>query len=465
MKTTEKNQNTPLGAQFLKIESLSGLSGRRRSAILSRSATAQKGIRALVERIVDDVARNGDDALLKYTARFDKARLLRLRIAVSAREIRNAFRTVARNNPALIPAIRTMIECVRGYHRGELAQLKRGLTAWECSVGSSKWGKSGRLRVGQLRVPVDRVGVYVPGGNAVLLTSAVMAITPAKVAGVPFVVVASPPSRKKEIDPRIIVASDLAGADLIVRAGGAQAIAAMAYGTATVPRVSKIVGPGNMFVASAKSYVASTGACAVDFFAGPSEVLIIADDSAAIEYVARDMLSQSEHDVNASSVLVTTSRRIAEGVRKQIAAWLGGPGNSDSVARRALSSYGAIMIADSLADAVEFANDFAPEHLEIMTKKPRNILRSVRNAGGIFLGPYSPVAVGDYVCPNHILPTGGAARFTSGISVDTFLKKPSVLEVPRSLVKKLDRLIETLSKAEGLYAQHGLSVHARTGTR
>ncbi|MEI6971033.1 MAG: histidinol dehydrogenase [bacterium] len=445
---------------FLPVETLSKLSASRRRTILRRSTTSQRDIQPLVERVVADVARNGDAALLKYTSKFDRVRLTQQALVVSPREIVAAYQTVYRQNPTLLGAIRSTIECVSGYHKGELAQMKRGLKGWETTVGSKKWGAAGSLKVGQIRTPLDSVGVYVPGGNAVLLTSAIMALTPAKVAKVPLTVVCSPPSRNGDIDPRIIVAADMSGADRIVRAGGAQAVAAMAYGTESVPRVAKIVGPGNVFVATAKSLVASAGACGIDFFAGPSEVLIIADEHTPVEYAARDMLSQSEHDPNASAVLVTTSVKVAKAVRSRIIAEFKGAGTS-SIAQRALAGYGAILVAESLDAAVEFANEFAPEHLEIMTLNPRDLLRKVRNAGGIFLGRYTPVAVGDYVCPNHILPTGGAARFTSGISIDTFLKKPSFLEVPKKMVRKLDSLIETLSKAEGLYAQHGLSVHAR----
>jgi len=445
---------------FLPIERLARLHPDRRKAILSRSTTAQKSIVPLVQGVVDDVAANGDKALLKYTRKFDKTTLTPSRLIVNKSDIKRAYRTVLKANPELLPSIQSMIECVRGYHSGELTQLRSNQRRWKKNVRSAQWPAGTGLSVGQLRTPIERVGVYIPGGNAVLLTTAVMGITPAKVAGVPFIAVASPPSRNGDIDPQIIVAADMAGADVIIRAGGAQAIAAMAFGTATVPKVHKIIGPGNVFVAAAKSYVANSGVCAIDFPAGPSEVLIIADDSAVTEYVARDMLSQSEHDANASSVLVTTSKRLAKSVRNRIIAEFCGNA-TPSTAQLALSKYGAIILAESLARAVDFANEFAPEHLEIVIKRPESMLSRVRNAGGIFLGPYSPVAIGDYVCPNHILPTGGAAKFSSGISVDTFMKKPAVLEVPKSLIKTLNKLVETLSKAEGLYAQHGLSVKAR----
>lgn len=453
-----------LSVAGLAVESLSRISDRRRAAIIARSSARFQEVEAAVRRIVNEVRRKGDSALLRYTRLFDKVSLTKRRILVSPQEIAAAHRLISKREPALIPAIRQSLDCIRGYHIAELSQLKSGLSAWETAVSSRRWKTSAKLKVGQIRSPVERIGVYVPGGNAVLLTTALMAVTPARVAGTKEIIVASPPSRNGDIDPRILVAADLAGATMIIRAGGAQAIAAMAYGTDSVPRVHKIVGPGNVFVAAAKAYVAGTGACAIDLPAGPSEIVIIADGSANTEYIARDMMSQSEHDPDASAVLVTTSKRIADAVLEHIRAEFNQWGRrvtQRSTAERALAGYGAILVADTMKDAVQFANDFAPEHLEIMTKNPRQVLRGVKNAGGIFLGKYSPVAVGDYVCPNHILPTGGAARFTSGLSIDTFLKKPSTLEVPKALMPTLNKLVSQLSRAEGLYEQHGRSVEVR----
>ena len=450
----------------LKVERLSTMAQKRRDAILRRSAARYDAVAPVVERVMKDVRDNGDAALLKYTRRFDKVTLKPGDIRVSKADIRKAYKTVKCSSPELIPAIQASLDCIRGYHEGEAEQLAAGLTQWEKTVRSRKWSKASSVRVGQLRTPIECVGAYVPGGNAVLLTSALMAVTPAKVAGVDQVVVASPPSRSGDIDPRIVVAADMAGADVIIRAGGAQAVAAMAYGTKSVPRVAKIVGPGNVFVAAAKSYAAATGLCAIDLPAGPSEILVIADATADPEFIARDMLSQSEHDLDASAVLVTTSDKIARAVSLRIAAEFKNErrtGAKPGIAEQSIGAYGAIVLAKSLNEAISFANEFAPEHLEIMTSNPRKVLPQIRNAGGIFLGKYSPVAIGDYVCPNHILPTGGAARFTSGVSINTFLKTPSFLEVPRKMVKTLDSLVETLSKAEGLYAQHGKSVKARLG--
>jgi histidinol dehydrogenase len=445
----------------LRIESLSRISRKRLDDIVARSTVKSVEVAESTARIVEDVRRNGDAALRKYTKRFDKVDIPPSRIRVSKGEVRRAFDRVSREDPDLIPAIRAMLECVWNYHEHELAQMKRKPSGWQGEIRSNLWPEGQHLNVGQIRTPLNRAGVYVPGGNAVLLSTAVMAITPAKVAGVPEVVLASPPSRNGDIAPEVLVAADLAGADLIVRVGGPQAIAGMAYGTRKIPRVDKIVGPGNIHVLAAKCHVAAAGACGIDIPAGPSEILVLADETADPDYVARDMLSQAEHDENASALLVTTSRHLAQTVRKKILAEFGSTKKA-SIAERSMIRYGAFLVADDLQQAVAFANYFAPEHLEIVTKDPRSLLPRVRNAGGIFLGPYSAVAVGDYVCPNHILPTGGAARFASGMSVDTFIKKPSVLEVPKETAWTINRMVETLSKAEGLYEQHGRAVRART---
>lgn len=445
----------------LALERLSAISRSRRMDILQRSAVRLDQVRPVVESVIADVARNGDKALLRYTKKFDHATLSPSQIRLSASDIKKAYSAVKKADPALIPAIRDTLDCISAYHLAEKKHLCRGLKSWRATASGSRWARGAGLAVGQIQTPLDSVGIYVPGGNAVLLTSALMGVTPAKIAGVPQIVLASPPSRNGDIDPRIVVAADMAGADIVIRAGGAQAIAALACGTESVPRVAKIVGPGNVYVAAAKASVASSGLCAIDLPAGPSEILIIADDSANPEFIAMDMLAQSEHDADASAVLVTTSSRVATAVSKRIAAILNTSENTAAIARRSLAGNGAILVAATEKEAVAFANEFAPEHLEIVTKKPRETLKGIRNAGGIFLGQWSPVAVGDYVCPNHILPTGGAARFTSGVNLGTFLKTPSVLEVPRNMAKTLDRLIEVLSKAEGLYAAHGASVHAR----
>lgn len=445
---------------FLPVETVRGLDSERRKRLMTRSTGTFDRIRPVVEGVIRRIIRHGDRAMLDYTRKFDGVSISQARIRVSEREIRQAVRFVRSHYPGLVEAMKTTRGCIESFHRGELSRIVRPADRWERSIRLK--GSKGCLKVGQIRRPLQSVGVYVPGGNAVLITTALMTVVPARLAGVPTIVLASPPSRNGDIDPRLIAAASIAGADIIIRAGGAQAVAAMACGTKSVPKVCKIVGPGNIFVAAAKSLVANMGLCAIDFPAGPSEVLILADESANPEFAAGDMLSQAEHDANACSVLVTTSRRLAERVRNAIVSELSHPScSSPAIAERSLATYGAILVAESLDQAVDFSNEFAPEHLEIMTRHPHSVLKKIRNAGGIFLGHNTPTAIGDYVCPNHVLPTGGAARFSSGLSVDQFMKKPAVLEVSTGALEALDALVETLSKAEGLYAQHGKSVHIR----
>jgi histidinol dehydrogenase len=456
------------GSNFLRIESLAKMSKERKRKLLLRSVTRMEGARPLIEDIMKEVQQKGDEALLRYTKRFDKVDLKPGSIRVSKAGIRKAYEEVKRQTPELVSKMKTTIDCVRAYHEGERDQLKMGLKRWDRKIRHASFEGLASMNVGQLRTPINRVGIYVPGGHAALFSTALMGITPAVVAGVPEIVVASPPSRNGDIDPKIIVAADLAGATTIIRAGGAQAIAAMAFGTKSVPKVSKIVGPGNIYVAAAKGYVASTGICAIDFLAGPSEILVVADDSVDMRWAARDMISQAEHDPDACAILVTNSMKVANGVQRKIQDIIhediskgGDEGRMAGIAKTSLSRFGAIVVTSNLEEAISFANEFAPEHIEIMTRHPKNWAKKVLNAGAIFVGDFSPVAIGDYVCPNHILPTGGAARYTSGINIDTFMKKPSISRVPEGLMKTFNILVGALSKAEGLYDQHGLSVKAR----
>ena len=457
------NQRFP----WLKIERLSTMTGKRRDEILARSLLRMEAVQPLVETVMKDVQRGGNKSLLKYTRKFDGVKLSAGDLVVTKAEIKKAYRQVAAKDKLLLLRMEETLACVEQYHKIETEQLRHGLRSrWEGDVEYRRWGDGYALKVGQLKKAIGRVGVYVPGGNAPLFTTAIMGVTPAKVAGVPEIVVCSPPSCDGDIDPMIIVAADLAGATSIIRAGGAQAIAAMAYGTATIPKVFKIFGPGNVYVAAAKAYVASRGTCAIDFLAGPSEIVVIADDDADIEWIARDMVSQAEHDKDACAILLTDSSIVAEDVidfiQNNLLNAVAQSGDKlAELAIRSLSEYGAVILVDSIAEAVEFANDFAPEHLEIVTRNPKNWLEKVRNAGAIFLGHFSAVADGDYGCPNHILPTGGAARYTSGLNVDMFMKKPATLKVPKKMREKMAQLVEVLSNAEGLYNQHGLSVKAR----
>ncbi len=315
------------------------------------------------------------------------------------------------------------------------------------------------VKAGQIVRPLEKVGIYVPGGIARYPSTLLMAAIPAKVAGVKRIVVCTPPASDGKIAPAVLVAANVAGVEEVFKVGGAQAIGAMAYGTETVPKVDKIVGPGNVYVAAAKQVVAPN--VDIDFSAGPSEVLIIADDSANPEIIASDLVAQAEHDTEAAAMLVTTSEKLANEVReaarlmvKENARW--------QITLRALTKYGKIVVFKTMGEAVDFANAYAPEHLEIMAKEPRKLLESIENAGSIFLGEYSPVAAGDLgVGVNHILPTGGAARRTSGLSVLDFVKLPTIQEISKSGLKEMAKTIQTLAEVEGLPA-HSQSVKKRT---
>ena len=451
----------------MQIENLSKMSRQRRNQIVKRSLDKMEEIRPLIEKIIQKIRDDGDAAICQYTKEFDKTVLSPSQFKVTKQEIKRAYQNLNREDENLIPAIRTALEFITSYHEGEKSQLQYGFKKWKKVITNKLWKDGEKYDVGQLRTPIERIGVYVPGGNATLFSTALMAIAPAKVAGVQEIVVCSPPSRNGKIDDKIIVAADLAGASSIFQIGGAQAIAAMAFGTETVPKVYKIFGPGNNYVSAAKSYVASLGICAIDFFAGPSEIIVIADESASPLYIARDLVAQAEHDSDACAILLTNSKKVASEVQRLLNNFETTLCKKDSdkgligITKKSLSKYGAIICVDSIKDAISFSNEFAPEHLEIMTKCSRNWLDQVRNAGTILLGQYSPVAISDYIGPNHILPTGGAARYTSGINIDMFMKKPSLMKSYSKTIVPLDKLICTLSTAEGLYNQHGLSVKER----
>ncbi|MEW5691983.1 MAG: histidinol dehydrogenase [Candidatus Hydrogenedentota bacterium] len=450
---------------FLKIENLTTMKKERRAKIISRSSKRIEEIMPLISSIISSIQRDGDKALMKYTEKYDGVKILSSKITVKKTEIKDAYKKVESEDKELIKNMQSSIDLIKAYHEQEKMQNVGNLKSWEKSVKAKDWKeKYQKLVVGQIYNPLNRIGVYVPGGNAILFTTALMGVTPAKVAGVKEIIVASPPSRGGDIDHKIIVAADLAGADLIVRAGGAQAIAALACGTKSVPKVDKIFGPGNIFVTAAKAFVASNGICAIDFIAGPSEIMIIADKTVDSNFVARDMVSQAQHDENASAILLTDSKKLANDVRKRIKDILleeNYENDLREITTKSLSNYGAIIIVDNILDAIYFSNDFAPEHLEIMTKNPRKWIDKIKNAGTICVGKYSPVAISDYICPNHILPTGGSARYTSGINIDMFLKKTSLLQANANMMPLLNKSIRNLSMAEGLYNQHGLSISVR----
>jgi histidinol dehydrogenase len=426
----------------LKIVKLGACSQKEREALLRRSELDVGSVLPNVARIISDVRKNGDRALLMYTKRFDGVKLSASEIRVSEGEFRAALEQL---DPATTDAIRKAAEAIKKFH---IKQLPR---EWITQLAPG-------VRAGQIVRPLERVGVYVPGGLARYPSSLLMAAVPARVAGVRSVIVCTPPGRDGKVNNAVLVAAKVAGVGAVFKVGGPQAIAAMAYGTEAVPKVDKIVGPGNIYVAAAKQLVASK--VDIEFTAGPSEVLIIADESAEPRFIAADLVSQAEHDANAAVVLVTTSEALAvkvQGLAKEMAK----ENPRKEVVLKALEKYGRIVVARDLAEAVEFANDYAPEHLELMVKGARGLLKRVRNAGSIFVGPYSPVAAGDFaVGPNHILPTGGAASRRSGLSVLDFVRLPTVQELSKQGLKRLAGVVERLAEVEGLPG-HARSIKER----
>jgi len=410
--------------------------------LLKRSELDIVSVMPSVRKIVVEVRRRGDDALLEYTERFDGVRLSREQIRVPNREIRAAYGQV---DAGAVQAIKMAAQAIEKFHRKQLPR------EWMVELQPG-------IRAGQLVRPLARVGIYVPGGLARYPSSLLMAAIPARVAGVEEVIVCTPPRSDGKVDPATLVAADLAGIDAVFRAGGAQAIAAMAYGTKTVPKVDKIVGPGNVYVVAAK-YVVSPD-IDIDFAAGPSEILILADRSADPVYIAADLLAQAEHDPAAAAVLVTTSEELASEVRRLIRNMLRDNPRRDIMAK-SLGRYGYIAVAQNLKAAIEFSNDYAPEHLQLMVGQPRRALKQVKNAGAVFVGPYSPVAAGDLaVGPSHILPTGGAVRRRSGLSALDFVRLPSVQMLTERGLGRVAEVAEKLAEVEGLPG-HARSIRER----
>lgn len=410
---------------------------------LAKLASRQRGggaVERQVASIIAAVRREGDAALLRYTKRFDGVTLTRRELRVGNNEIDKAMAEVP---VATLRALKRAHARIVKFHRH---QVERGYDQREPGI-----------RVGVRVVPLERVGVYVPGGRAAYPSSVLMNVVPAKVAGVSDITVVTPPS-PQGVSPEVLAAARIAGADRIVRVGGAQAVAALAYGTASIARVDKVVGPGNVFVATAKRLV--FGAVGIDMIAGPTEVLVIADGSARASFVAADMLAQAEHDPQAAAVCISTSRGLAESVSVELASQLAELPRR-SVAARSLGRYGTIVVVDSLDRALELANDIAPEHLELFVRNPRRLLPSIRNAGAVFVGEYSTEPVGDYAAgPNHVLPTGGSARFSSPLGVYDFVKRMSIIETTRSGLERLAPTVERLAASEGLDG-HALAVSRR----
>lgn len=411
----------------------------RIAKLLAREGGDAK-IEGQVAAIIGAVRRNGDNALLRYTKRFDGVALRARDIIVSKAEIDRAEHMV---KPEIRRALQKAQSRIAKFHR---LQREKGFELREKG-----------LRTGIRVTPLERVGVYVPGGRAAYPSSVLMNIVPAKMAGVDDITVVTPPS-SAGIRPEVLLAARLAGASRVVRVGGAQAVAALAYGTETVERVDKIVGPGNIYVATAKRQV--FGVVDIDMIAGPTEVLIIADSSADPEFVAADMLAQAEHDPLAAAICLATSRSTAEKVVAAVARQLAQLPRK-AIAGRSLRRYGTVVHVAGLARAIEITNDIAPEHLELFVKQPRKLLDKIRHAGAVFLGQYATEALGDYVAgPNHVLPTGGSARFASPLGVYDFIKRTSIIEADREGLAKLATTVDRLAMSEGLEG-HALAVRKR----
>ncbi|MGN0435497.1 MAG: histidinol dehydrogenase [Wujia sp.] len=410
--------------------------------LLKRSPDNYGSFEATVKEIVDDVHENRDSALFKYTAKFDKADIDASNVLVTKEEIEAAYSEVA---PELLDVIRKAIVNIREYHE------KQKQYSWFDS-------KDNGSMLGQKVTPIARVGVYVPGGKAVYPSSVLMNVIPAKVAGVEQVIMTTPCDATGKVYASTLVAANEAGVDRIYKAGGAQAIAALAYGTESIPKVDKIVGPGNIFVALAKRIV--FGHVSIDSVAGPSEILVLADEAANPRYVAADLLSQAEHDEMASAILVTTSMELAEKVSKEVDGFVAVLSRKE-IMQKSLDNYGYILVAKNMDDAIDAVNEIASEHLEIVTANPFDTMTKVKNAGAIFLGEYSSEPLGDYFAgPNHVLPTNGTSKFFSPLSVDDFIKKSSIIYFSKEALEPIHKDIITFAESEKLTA-HANSIKVR----
>ena len=410
--------------------------------LLKRSPNSYGKFEAAVNDILLNVRTNKDEALFKYTKDFDKADINASNIVVTKEEIEEAYTKV---DPALVDVIRKSLRNIKEYHE------KQKQYSWFDS-------KPDGTILGQKVTPLARAGVYVPGGKAAYPSSVLMNVVPAKVAGVEQIIMCTPPDHEGKVYPTTLVAANEAGVDVVYKAGGAQAIAAMAYGTESIPKVDKICGPGNIYVALAKKAV--FGYVSIDSVAGPSEILVIADETANPRYVAADLLSQAEHDEMASAILITTSSELANKVSAEIDGFLKELSRSEIISK-SLDNYGYILLVDDINEAVSVANDIASEHLEIVTKDQFNVMTKIKNAGAIFLGEYSSEPLGDYFAgPNHVLPTNGTAKFFSALSVDDFIKKSSIISYSREALEAIHNDIENFASAEHLTA-HANSIKVR----
>lgn len=410
--------------------------------LLQRSPGQYVEYEKTVAQIIATVKEGKNQALFDYTERFDHCRLTAETVQVCEAEIRAAYEKVDKE---LIRVMKRAKENIRAYHE------KQVRNSWFDA-------KEDGTILGQKITPLDRVGVYVPGGKAAYPSSVLMNIIPAKVAGVREIIMITPPSADGSVNAATLVAADIAGVDVVYKAGGAQAVAAMAFGTESIPKVDKIVGPGNIFVALAKKAV--YGHVSIDSIAGPSEILVLADETANPRYVAADLLSQAEHDELASAILITTSRELAQQVSEEVDRFLAGLSRREII-QKSLDNYGYILVAENLEEAIECANEIASEHVEILTKDPFAVMTKIRHAGAIFLGEYSSEPLGDYFAgPNHVLPTNGTAKFFSPLGVDDFIKKSSIISYSKEALAGVHQDIELFAGQEGLTA-HANSVKVR----
>ncbi|MBQ8039378.1 MAG: histidinol dehydrogenase [Lachnospiraceae bacterium] len=410
--------------------------------LLKRSPNNYGQYETVVNDIIEKVKSEGDAAIFAYTKQFDKCELNAETIRVTEAEIEEAVNTI---EPKLYEVMEKAAANIKAYHE------KQVRNSWFDA-------KPDGTILGQKITPIGKAGVYVPGGKAAYPSSVLMNVIPAKVAGVSKVVMVTPPGADGKVNPGTLAAAKVAGVDEIYKVGGAQAIAALAFGTQSIPKVDKITGPGNIFVALAKKAV--YGHVSIDSVAGPSEILVLADESANPRYVAADLLSQAEHDELASAILITTSMELAEAVSEQVEVFISELSRTD-IMRKSIDNYGYILVADSMEDAIDAANEIASEHLEVLTKNPFEIMTKIQNAGAIFLGEYSSEPLGDYFAgPNHILPTNGTAKFFSPLSVDDFIKKSSIISYSRNALEAVHKDIEFFAEKEGLTA-HANSIKVR----
>lgn len=410
--------------------------------LLNRNPGSYTEYENTVNEIINDIRNNGDKALFEYTAKFDKCTLDASCVKITDDEIKEAYAAL---DPEFIEVMKKSAENIRVFHE------KQKRNTW---IDTREDGSI----LGQRILPIEISGVYVPGGKAAYPSSVLMNVVPAKVAGVEKIVMCTPPGKDGKVNPGTLVAADIAGVTESYKAGGAQAIAAMAFGTESIPKVDKITGPGNIFVALAKK--ACFGHVSIDSIAGPSEILVLADETANPRFVAADLLSQAEHDEMASAILITTSQELADKVSLEIDEFLKTLSRADII-KKSLENYGYIFVADNMDDAIEAANAVASEHLEIITKNPYETMTRIKNAGAIFLGDYSSEPLGDYFAgPNHILPTNRTARFFSPLSVDDFVKKTSIISYSKQALFNVHKDIELFAAREGLTA-HANSIAVR----